>query len=84
MIASRLILGWLEVKSRLYSDWFSTKVSSATIWDVGGNEVGEAVAVEVEVAVAVVERMGVAAEGASDIVVASRLAFLRKKPMKRG
>lgn len=57
------------MKSQVYSELFSSKVSSAGIWDEGGNEVGEAVEV-------MMERRGWVEEGAADTVVASLLAFL--------
>lgn len=57
------------MKSQVYSELFSSKVSSAGIWDEGGNEVGEAVEV-------MMERGGWVEEGAADTVVASLLAFL--------
>lgn len=57
------------MKSQVYSELFSAKVSSAGVWDEGGNEVGEAVEV-------MMERRGSVDEGATDIVVASLLAFL--------
>lgn len=58
------------MKSQVYSELFSSKVSSAGIWDEGGNEVGEAVEVMME------RRGSVEEEGAADTVVASLLAFL--------
>lgn len=58
------------MKSRVYSELFSAKVSSAGIWDVEGNEVGEAVEVMME------RRGSVDEGGAACMVVASLLAFL--------
>lgn len=57
------------MRSQVYSELFSAKVSSGRIWDVGGKEVGEAVEV-------MMERRGSVDEGAAGTVVASLLACL--------
>lgn len=43
-----MILGLLEVKLQVYLEMFSAKVSSAGVWDMGGNEVAAGLEVEVE------------------------------------
>lgn len=66
------------MKSQVYSELFSSKMSSAGVWDVDGNEVAEGDAGE---AVAVMmERRETVDEGTA--VAAFFLAFLLKKTIK--
>lgn len=75
-----MILGLLEVKLQVYLELFSPKVSSAGVWDVGGNEVAVGTEAEVEAGVEVMmERREAVDEGTTDLVVASLLVFLLKK-----
>lgn len=77
-----MVLGLLEVKLQVYLELFSAKLSSAGVWDVGGNEVAVGIEAELEAGVAVdvmMERRETVDEGTIDLVVASLLVFLLKK-----